>query len=153
MRHTSFERPKKHLYTASNLFLSFSAPRIGVSLRVAFRDSSKWRACFRRVKACLHGGGGPQIGKLTWGGSPHLSCKRDQLTWEIIWTGGSPHQSGLPHLPGVPHLYVNRPFDTYTVVTGDRPASSCLIFDMPLHYSAVQHKPRSRDYTQCHWLS
>ena len=33
------------------------------------------------------------------------------------------------------------------------PASSCLIFDMPLHYSAVQHKPRSRDYTQCYWLS
>ena len=28
---------------------------------------------------------------------------------EIIWTGGSPHLSGLPHSP-VPHLQVNRPF-------------------------------------------
>ena len=30
-------------------------------------------------KACLHGGGGPQIGEVTCGGSPHLSCKRDQI--------------------------------------------------------------------------
>ena len=30
-------------------------------------------------RACLHGGGGPQIGVVTCGGSPHLSCKRDQI--------------------------------------------------------------------------
>ena len=30
------------------------------------------------LRACLHGGGGPQIGEVTFGGSPHLSCKRDQ---------------------------------------------------------------------------
>ena len=29
--------------------------------------------------ACLHGGGGPQIGEVTCSGSPHLSCKRDQI--------------------------------------------------------------------------
>ena len=29
--------------------------------------------------ACLHGGGGPQVGEVTCGGSPHLSCKRDQI--------------------------------------------------------------------------
>ena len=29
--------------------------------------------------ACLHGGGGTQIGEVTWGGSPNLSCKRDQI--------------------------------------------------------------------------
>ena len=29
--------------------------------------------------ACLHGGGVPQIGEVTFGGSPHLSCKRDQM--------------------------------------------------------------------------
>ena len=29
--------------------------------------------------ACLPGGGGPQIGDVTCGGSPHLSCKRDQI--------------------------------------------------------------------------
>ena len=27
------------------------------------------------LKACLLGGGGPQIGELICGGSPHLSCK------------------------------------------------------------------------------
>ena len=31
------------------------------------------------LRACLHGGGGPQIREVTCGGSPHLSCKRDQL--------------------------------------------------------------------------
>ena len=31
------------------------------------------------IRACLHGGGGPQIGEVTCGGSPHLSCKRDQI--------------------------------------------------------------------------
>ena len=59
----------------------------------------------RFVRACLHGDGGPQIGEVTCGGSPHLSCKRDQIKMR----GGLPHLSGLPHLPGVPHLHVNRP--------------------------------------------
>ena len=31
------------------------------------------------LRACLHGGGGPQIGEVTFSGSPHLSCKRDQI--------------------------------------------------------------------------
>ena len=31
------------------------------------------------IRACLHGGGGPQVGEVTFGGSPHLSCKRDQI--------------------------------------------------------------------------
>ena len=31
------------------------------------------------LRACLHGGGGPQIGEVTCGGSPHLSCKRHQI--------------------------------------------------------------------------
>ena len=29
------------------------------------------------LRDCLHGGGGPQVGEVTCGGSPHLSCKRD----------------------------------------------------------------------------
>ena len=29
--------------------------------------------------ACLNGGGGPQIGEVTSGGSPHLSFERDQI--------------------------------------------------------------------------
>ena len=31
------------------------------------------------LRTCLHGGGGPQTGEVTCGGSPHLSCKRDQI--------------------------------------------------------------------------
>ena len=31
------------------------------------------------LRACLHEGGGPQIGEVKSGGSPHLSCKRDQI--------------------------------------------------------------------------
>ena len=31
------------------------------------------------VWAFLHGGGGTQVGEVTCGGSPHLSCKRDQI--------------------------------------------------------------------------
>ena len=27
----------------------------------------------------MHGGGGPQVGEVTRGGSPHLSCKLDQI--------------------------------------------------------------------------
>ena len=32
-----------------------------------------------RHMACLHGGGGYKTGEVTRGGSPHLSCKRDQI--------------------------------------------------------------------------
>ena len=32
-----------------------------------------------RLRACLHDGGGPQIGEVTCSGLPHLSCKRDQI--------------------------------------------------------------------------
>ena len=32
-----------------------------------------------QFRSCLHGGGGPQIGEVTCGGSPHLPCKRDQI--------------------------------------------------------------------------
>ena len=31
------------------------------------------------LRACLHEGGGPQIGEVTCGRSPRLSCKRDQI--------------------------------------------------------------------------
>ena len=31
------------------------------------------------VKASLHGGGGPQVGEVTCGGSPHLTCKCHQI--------------------------------------------------------------------------
>ena len=34
--------------------------------------------CFTS-RVCLHGGGGPQIGEVICGWSPHLSCKRDKI--------------------------------------------------------------------------
>ena len=35
------------------------------------------------LRACLHGGGGPPIGEVTCGKSPHLSCKRDQIKMRV----------------------------------------------------------------------
>ena len=32
-----------------------------------------------QLRACLHGGGGPQVGEVTRGESLHLSCKCDQI--------------------------------------------------------------------------
>ena len=57
----------------------------------------------------LRGGGGPQIGEVTCGRSPHLSCKCDQLKMRDYIDSRLPHLSSLPHLPGAPHLHVNRP--------------------------------------------
>ena len=53
-----------------------------------------------KLRACLHGSGGPQIGEVTCGGSPHLSCKRDQIKMRDYVDRRVTHQSGLPHLPG-----------------------------------------------------
>ena len=54
----------------------------------------------KKLRACLHGGGGLQIGAVTCGGSPHVNVIK--LKSEIIWTGALPHQSGLPYIPGSP---------------------------------------------------
>ena len=86
-----------------------------------------------KLKACLHEGGGPQVGEVTCGGSPHLACKRDQIKMRHYMDrrvtppkritsptrGPTPPckqalkweitwTGELPHLPGVPHLHVNR---------------------------------------------
>ena len=34
---------------------------------------------FSSLRACLHRGGGPQVGEVTRGGSPRLACKRNQI--------------------------------------------------------------------------
>ena len=70
-------------------------------------------AHFVQFDACLHWGGRPQIGEVTYGGSPHLSRKRNNKM-RLIWTGRLPHLSGLPHLPGVAHLHVNRSYEMRT---------------------------------------
>ena len=50
-----------------------------------------------RLRACLHGGGGPQVGEVTRLGG---------VTRDMI---GGVTRHILPHVPGVPHLHVNRP--------------------------------------------
>ena len=40
---------------------------------------TKQRAQDRSLRAYLHGGGGPQVGEVTCGGSPHLTCKCHQI--------------------------------------------------------------------------
>ena len=39
------------------------------------RTTTTWK----RLRACLHVGRGPQVGEVTCGGQPHLTCKRDQI--------------------------------------------------------------------------
>ena len=63
------------------------------------------------VFCCLQGSGGLQIGEVTYGGSPHLSCKRDQIKMRDYVdrrvtspTWGSPptcKQALRPYLHGV----------------------------------------------------
>ena len=40
-----------------------------------------------QIRACLHGGGGPQIGEVTRGESPHLTCKRDEIKMKDYMDG------------------------------------------------------------------
>ena len=61
--------------------------------------------------ACLHRGGGPQIGEVTCGGSPHLSCKRIQI--KIITRDHMDRRVTPPKRVTSPfwgsHLHVNKP--------------------------------------------
>ena len=78
--------------TCSTLFLSFPC-----------RCFARLQRCFVPVRACLHGAGGPRIGVLTCGGSPHLSCERNQIKMRDYVDRRVTHQSGLPYRPVVPH--------------------------------------------------
>ena len=52
------------------------------------------------LRTCVHGGGGPQIGEVTCGGSPHLSYERDQIKRrDYMDREGYPTKAGyLTHL-------------------------------------------------------
>ena len=43
--------------------------------------------------------GDGQVGEVTCGGSPNLSCKRNQIKMKDYVDRRVTHQSGLPHLP------------------------------------------------------
>ena len=55
-----------------------------------------------RLRACLHGGGGPQVGEVTCGGSPHLSCKRNQIKMRLYGQAGYPIKAGCLTYLGSP---------------------------------------------------
>ena len=70
--------------TKNKTVLRFRCWKLPEGAQSLFSIGKLWRnKFFGRVylslRACLHGGGGPQIGEVTCGGSPHLSCKRDQV--------------------------------------------------------------------------
>ena len=49
------------------------------------------------LRACSYGGGEPQVGEVTRGGSLHLSCKCDQIKNERLYG-----QAGYPTYLGSP---------------------------------------------------
>ena len=55
---------KNHLYTWS---------------QVIKEEKEEPEKQFYRLRACLHEGGWPQVGEVTCGGLPHLTCKRDHI--------------------------------------------------------------------------
>ena len=79
------------------------AKNVNILCWALFQDALlELSTCGKWLRACLHGGGGPQIGVVACGGSPNLSdVTVIALKWDIIWTGG------LPLLPGVSHLLLS----------------------------------------------
>ena len=92
VQHTFSSNQQKTNLQVQHAFLSFPS-----------RCFARLQRCFIPVRACLHEGGGPQIGVLTCGGSPHLSCQRDQIKMRDHVDRRVIHQSGLRYQPGVPY--------------------------------------------------
>ena len=67
-----------------------------------------------RFKACLHGGGGPQIGVVTCGGSPHLSCKRNKIKMRDFMDRRFTRPKRFTSPTWGPPPHVNRPLDNLT---------------------------------------
>ena len=65
------------------------------------------------LRACLHGGGGPQIVEIGAASHPTYHVNVIKLKWEIIWTGGAGYPPKRVTSPtwDPPHLHVNRPLD------------------------------------------
>ena len=82
-----------------------SAKNVLISIwHAKFKLSASPRATpLVRLKACLHGGGGPQMC-----GSPHLSCKRDHIKMRDYM------DRRVTSPTWGPHLYVKRPFKKYS---------------------------------------
>ena len=70
---------KRHRHNANSVIGSLMSLLILCILFCFFFFSITYAYMCRWIRACLHGGGGPQLGEVIYGGSPHLSCKRDQI--------------------------------------------------------------------------
>ena len=75
-----------------------------VQISLLEKEKVKINRIANRLKACLHRGGGPQLGEVTCGGSPHLTCKRDQIKMRDYM------DKWLISPTWVPHLHVKRPY-------------------------------------------
>ena len=76
--HSKYFSVRDNLTSSQNFlktFACFSALRC-FFLQILFKNVHDIR---QGIRACLHGGWGPQIGEVTCGGSFHLTCKRDQI--------------------------------------------------------------------------
>ena len=58
------------------------------------------------IRACLYEGGGPQVGEVTWGGLPYLTCKRDHIKMRdyVDWRVTPPKRINSP-IWGTPPPY------------------------------------------------
>ena len=61
------------------------------------------------LRACLPEGGGPQVGEVTCGGLPHLTCKRDHIKMRDYMDRRVTPPKRVTSPIWVPHLHVNRP--------------------------------------------
>ena len=77
--HPSIKNPKQSNPDIKNGSL-LMAKNVNVLCWALFQDALlELSTCGKWLRACLHGGGGPQIGEVTFGGSPYLSCNRDRI--------------------------------------------------------------------------
>ena len=62
-------------------------------------------------RACLHEGRGPQVGGVTCGELPHLTCKRDNIKMRDCMDRRvtPPKRVTSPNWSPPAHLHVNRP--------------------------------------------
>ena len=77
--HPSIKNPKQSNPDIKNGSL-LMAKNVNVLCWAFFQDTLlELSTCGKWPRACLHGGRGPQIGEVTCGGSPYLSCNRDRI--------------------------------------------------------------------------
>ena len=85
------------------------------------------------LRACLHEGGGPHIGaEVTCGGSPHLSCKHDQIKMrDYMDTRVTPPPWGTMRIWSYFHVNLRNINDKYYYLQGEGALSKVLYREAP----------------------